>query len=142
MAFPPDANGEAPAGRADGASIVMLRSDAVLMVRRRRGPFAGLWSFPGGMGEAGEETAATARRELREETGLAVDSLAPLGLFQPAPDLPLVIAVFAARAGTGEPVAAEDAAEARFVPLERVLLLPRTPGAARWISRALQALAE
>ena len=131
-----------PGESAEGASIVALRRDSVLLVKRGRGLFAGLWSFPGGRIDPGETAEAAARRELAEETGLTLGALASLGLFRPAAEhSALVIEVFAGRASAGEPVAGDDASEARFVPFERVLSLSTTPGAARWIGRAIRALA-
>ena len=126
-----------------GASVIVLRRDAVLMVKRARPPFAGLWSFPGGRAEADESAEETARRELREETGLEVDRVVELGSFRPAPDRsPLTLTVFAARAGDGSPEAADDALSAEFVPLRAVLERRTTAGAAGWIARAIAAIAE
>ena len=45
-----------------------------------------------------------------------------------------ILTVFAALAGEGMPVAADDAARAEFVAFERVLTRPHTPGAAGWIA--------
>jgi 8-oxo-dGTP diphosphatase len=39
------------------------------------------WSFPGGKIEPDEEPVESARRELREETGLPADELTPFGVF-------------------------------------------------------------
>jgi ADP-ribose pyrophosphatase YjhB (NUDIX family) len=58
-----------------GIGIVVLRPDAVLLVRRGRAPALGQWSLPGGAQELGETVEAAARRELREETGLSVGPL-------------------------------------------------------------------
>lgn len=124
-----------------GASMVVLRSDAVLMVERAREPSKGLWSFPAGRSEPGEDPETNARRELMEETGLTVGPLVPIGAFSP-PGTVFRIVVFAARAGEGEPVAADDAAKAAFVPFADVLTRPVTAGAAGWIARAIVALAE
>ncbi len=55
--------------------IAVLRPDAVLLVRRGRAPSLGQWSLPGGAQELGETVEAAARRELREETGLAIGPL-------------------------------------------------------------------
>jgi len=124
---------------APGASVILVGERAVLMVRRARGPFAGAWSFPGGRLEPGEAPEAAARRELFEETGLAAGPLVPLGRFAPVPGLSLH--VFGGRhEGEEAPVAASDAAEARFVPFPEVGALVTTPGARGWIARALLAL--
>ena len=123
-----------------GASIVVLRGDSVLLVERRHPPLDALWSFPGGKAREGETPQATARRELLEETGLRVGELAPLGVFQPAPELtPLVLSVFSARGGPEEPLAGDDARQAEYVRLAHVLVRRLTPGAPGWIARAILA---
>ncbi len=64
-----------PAHPLVGVGVVVWRGDAVLLVRRAKPPRAGQWSLPGGLVEPGEEVRAAARRELLEETGLAVGRL-------------------------------------------------------------------
>ena len=66
---------EYPARPLVGIGIVVLRPDAVLLVRRGNPPNAGAWSLPGGTQELGETAEQAARRELLEETGLAVGTL-------------------------------------------------------------------
>jgi len=52
---------------------IVRRNGRVLIARRRAGQMlGGLWEFPGGKRERGETLTATARREIREETGLQV----------------------------------------------------------------------
>jgi ADP-ribose pyrophosphatase YjhB (NUDIX family) len=129
---------------AAGVSVIVLKRDAVLMVERARAPFKGLWSFPGGRADPGEDPEATARRELLEETGLEVGPLVRLGAFNPNPaDVsPFHLTVFAARAVDGSPRANDDAMRAEFVPLTAVLTLKTTAGAAAWIAHAIAALAD
>jgi 8-oxo-dGTP diphosphatase len=57
-------------GERDGVSIVVFRDEEVLLVRRGKRPFLGLWSLPGGSIEEGEEPHSAALRELLEETGV------------------------------------------------------------------------
>ena len=128
----------------EGASVIVLKRDAVLMVERARAPFKGLWSFPGGRSDPGEDPEKTARRELFEETGLEVGQMQRLGAFNPNPSdaSPFHLTVFAARAGEGTPKAGDDALHAQFVPLSGVLTRKTTAGAAAWIARAIAALAD
>jgi 8-oxo-dGTP diphosphatase len=50
-----------------GVSVAVFRGGRVLLARRARPPFAGVFSLPGGLVEVGETLEAAARRELREE---------------------------------------------------------------------------
>ncbi len=63
------------------AAVVVLSDRGRWLVQRRpsSGLLPGLWEFPGGHVEPGERPETAARRELREETGLHVRRLVPLG---------------------------------------------------------------
>ena len=53
---------------------VVRKGGRILVARRReRAMLGGLWEFPGGKPKRGETLAAAAAREIREETGLAVE---------------------------------------------------------------------
>ena len=108
-----------------GIGIIVLKPDAVLLVRRGRPPALGQWSLPGGAQELGETAEQAARRELLEETGLEVGPLhlaAHVDSIHPDPDgrirFHYTILDFAARWQSGEPVAQGDAADATFAPLD------------------------
>lgn len=107
-----------------GVSTCVFRAESVLLVERSRPPFQGLFSLPGGRVEFGERLHDAAARELREETGLALDRLAFFCLHEAIePGVHAVIAVHRAvealRPGV-EPVAGDDAGSLRFVPLSEI----------------------
>src|SRR3712207_1194929 len=60
-----------------GAAIV--RGEEVLVAQRDAGPLAGLWEFPGGKVEPGEDQGAALVRECAEELGITVEPQAFLG---------------------------------------------------------------
>jgi ADP-ribose pyrophosphatase YjhB (NUDIX family) len=64
-----------------GVGGVVVRRGRVLLIRRGSEPLKGAWSIPGGMLELGEELAEGVRRELKEETGLDVEPLEILDVF-------------------------------------------------------------
>lgn len=76
----------------------------VLLSRRARDPFAGLWEVPGGFVELGEHPADAARREVREEMGLELTVTGLVGLYSVASEHSgwLLVICFAGTV-TGEP---------------------------------------
>lgn len=101
-----------------GIGIVLIKGGEVLLVRRGKPPGAGLWSLPGGKQELGETAEETARRELREETGLECGPLVLAGHADSIhPDargqieFHYTILDFAARYVGGEAVAGDDVLE-------------------------------
>ena len=52
---------------------IILQDSRIVLVRRGNEPSPGLWTFPGGAIELGEPIREAVRREVLEETGLAVD---------------------------------------------------------------------
>lgn len=103
--------------------VVCLRGDSVLLIRRGTPPRQGEWSLPGGRIEPGERAVDAALRELSEETGVeaVITGLIDVvdGLFLEA-GRHYVMIDYAARWISGEPVAGDDALEARFVTLDQV----------------------
>jgi ADP-ribose pyrophosphatase YjhB (NUDIX family) len=64
-----------------GVGGVVIQRGRVLLIRRGSEPLKGEWSIPGGLVDLGEELTAGVRRELREETGLAVEPLETILVF-------------------------------------------------------------
>ena len=99
--------------------VVCLRGPEVLLIRRGKQPRLGEWSIPGGRMEWGETVTAAALRELGEETGVEAELLGLIEVLDHISEHGHAVLIdFAARWVSGEPVAGDDAAEARFFPLE------------------------
>jgi 8-oxo-dGTP diphosphatase len=62
-----------------GVGGVVIHRNRALLIRRGGEPLKGEWSIPGGLIEVGESLEAALRRELMEETGLDVE---PLGIIE------------------------------------------------------------
>jgi ADP-ribose pyrophosphatase YjhB (NUDIX family) len=106
-------------------AVVRDGEGRVLLVRRAHEPSQGLWSLPGGRVEEGEEPAAAAAREVREETGLDVAVGAMLGTYAFGP---YVVDDFAATVRGGTLRAGDDASDAGWFDADQLRLLPLSPG--------------
>lgn len=65
------------ASPAVGVGVLVTDGTRVLLGRRRGAHGAGTWAAPGGHLEFGESVEACARREVAEETGLAIGAVHP-----------------------------------------------------------------
>jgi ADP-ribose pyrophosphatase YjhB (NUDIX family) len=92
-------------------AVLILRDGRILLGKRGPGTREpGKWSFPAGFVERGERVEAAAAREAREETGLDVTIGELIGLYSEEGE-PVVLAVYAANAESGEPEAGDDLVE-------------------------------
>ncbi|MFN0022350.1 MAG: NUDIX hydrolase [Parvularculaceae bacterium] len=112
-----------------GVGAVVFRGRDILLIKRGRAPFIGQWSIPGGGLEEGERLEDAARREVREETGVAIALTGLIGVYEALPTLHdgegflqhTLMIDYAAEWVSGEPAAGDDAALAEFVPLREAL---------------------
>ena len=89
----------------------------LLLVRRGRPPFRGMWALPGGFCEWKETTEECCARETLEETGITVAVGKLLGVYSDPNRDPrghTVTVLYAARPIRGEAKGSDDAAEARW----------------------------
>jgi 8-oxo-dGTP diphosphatase len=106
------------------AGVVCLRGREVLLIRRGKAPRQGEWSIPGGRMEMGEGATEAALRELKEETGVEAELLGLLDVVDHIHDAGQYVLIdYAARWTSGEPVAADDAMDARFVALDEAMAM-------------------
>jgi len=110
-----------------GVGAVILDQGRVVLVKRKFPPLAGDWSIPGGRLKIGETLREGVVREAREETGLTVDPVELLGVYD---RLLLdeagrilyhyVLIDFLCRRLTGELQASGDADDARWFSPEEI----------------------
>jgi 8-oxo-dGTP diphosphatase len=65
-----------------GVGAIVIESGRVLLVERGREPLKGYWSLPGGVLEVGEKLADGIRREMLEETGLEIEPMSVVEIFE------------------------------------------------------------
>jgi 8-oxo-dGTP diphosphatase len=91
----------------------------VLLIRRKNEPFKGAYALPGGFVDIGETVEEACRREVLEETGLAVATLKLVGVYSDPLRDPrghtVSVAYLAQIPANVTPHAGDDAASAEWV---------------------------
>jgi 8-oxo-dGTP diphosphatase len=99
---------------------IIERNDELLLVKRRKDPFKGVLSFPGGKVDLGERVEDAVKRELREETNLDIEPTDILGVYSDPSRDPRghrISITFIARIISGEAKAADDAESVEWLPV-------------------------
>jgi 8-oxo-dGTP diphosphatase len=125
-----------------------FRDGRVLIVRRARPPAHGLYTLPGGVVELGETLQQAVVREIREETGLAIEPVVLAGYREAIArdsegriERHFVILPFAARLLGGELTLNQELAEARWLKPAELSALKTTDGLAAIVETACERMA-
>lgn len=107
-----------------GAGIFVIKDKSILLLQRQDNDF---WELPGGESQFQESPEATARRKLREETGLKVDQVESLKILsgpahrQTYPNGTVIdwtMVIFVAQYHAGEPMAGDGINTVQWWPLD------------------------
>ena len=99
---------------------IVERDDKLLLVRRRKDPFKGCLSFPGGKVDEGEKVEDALKRELNEETSLDIEPTDILGVYSDPSRDPRghrISITFIATIKSGDAKAADDAESIEWLPV-------------------------
>jgi mutator protein MutT len=110
-----------------GVGAIILHGDHILLVRRANPPLQGEWSIPGGLVEVGETTREAVIREVQEETGLQIEPVKLVEVFErilrdksELVQYHFVLVDYLCRIVSGEPRACSDVSELRWAKIEEL----------------------
>lgn len=108
-----------------GVGAVIFDQERVLLVQRGHPPMQGEWSLPGGALEVGETLHEGVKREVLEETGLTVEPVVIVEVFDRIArdnvgrvQFHYVLVDYLCRVTGGSPAHASDAADLRWAALD------------------------
>ena len=128
-----------------GVGAIIVQSGRVVLVKRGHAPLAGEWSIPGGVLEIGETMREGVIREAHEETGLAIEPLELLGVFDRLTRdergqvvYHYVLVDFLCRVVGGDLKAADDAVEACWFNSDEVAGLSLPPDTLKAVRQGIE----
>jgi ADP-ribose pyrophosphatase YjhB (NUDIX family) len=128
-----------------GVGSIIVEDGCVALIKRGHPPLLGEWSIPGGLLELSETVRQAAAREAQEETGLIVEAMELLGVFdrivrdrEGRTLYHYVLVDFLCRRVSGQLKSAGDADDARWFTREEVAGLPLPKDTAQVIASGFQ----
>ena len=120
-----------------------MSGDKILLVRRANPPMQGEWSLPGGLVETGETTREAVKREILEETGLEIEPVRLVEVFERILrdgegriEYHFVLLDYLCRVTSGEAHAASDVTQVRWAKLDELTALAVAPETCEVIRKA------
>ena len=124
---------------------IILKRNRVLLVERGKSPLKGYWSLPGGALETGEQLHQCIRREVLEETGLVIEPLRVVTIFERIlrdqkgkPEYHFVLIDYLCRVTGGMLRAGDDVSRVAWVPRQSLDQYRITEGTVPVIEQAFR----
>ena len=128
-------------------ALIFDEQQRVLLVKRGGEPLKGWWSLPGGVLETGETLAEGVAREVLEETGLVVEPVQTVEIFERImrdgegrPEYHYVLVDYICRAISGVLAPADDVSGAQWVSKQDLFRIHLTEGTLAVIEKAYSIL--
>lgn len=126
-----------------GVGALIIEADSIVLIQRGKEPLKGYWSIPGGAVETGERLEAALLREVREETGLEVEVVRLIEIFEriikdddERAKHHYVLIDYLCRKTGGELQSGDDACAVRWVPRNELDQYQITSGTLQVIEKA------
>ena len=128
-----------------GVAGIIIKDGKVLLIKRGKEPGYGKWSIPGGVVKLGEPLKDAVRREVLEETGLKVEPIEFVEVFERVIrdkeskiEYHYVLIDFFCRYISGEAKSGTDALDTRWVIPEKISNYNMTTGTEEVIKKAFK----